>query len=406
MEINQATKAYVEAHKTENVQELALRGAKDPDIDLPTALRQIEGWQKAKAKLPSWATTEDIIYPPRLSMEQCSSEITAAYKQKIVEGYAGNLGTLVDLTGGFGVDCMMLGQLFEHVTYVEHSPILCDIARHNFTAIGMPQAEVVEADAVEYLRQMPHCDWIFIDPARRNENGQKVVSLADCEPNIHDILYPLLDKCDRMLIKLSPMHDIRKVVEDLSHHAIEVHVVSVDNECKELLVLADLRPHDEEVIVVTVNLSSNGAKPQQVTGLLQFAGHSPEHSASSIGKYLYEPNASLMKARIFKPMLNQWPAEKLHPATHLFTSDRLFRDFPGRSFEVEKAVPFSKEGIRQAVEGLKQANVKARNFGHMTTEALCKRIGLADGGNTYIFGVTVAGGQRMLIRCHKIGSKE
>ena len=216
--MNQATKDYIKKHAKEDVRQLALQGTKDPEVDLTFALEQIAGRQKAKTKLPSWAETEGIIYPPHLSMEQCSSEQTARYKASIV----GDRALVVDLTAGFGVDLAFISQGFKRAVHVERQPQLCAISSENYQLLGLNHIEVVCGDGIDYLHQLGHADLIFMDPARRDEHGGRTYGIADCTPNVLELRDELLEKADRVMLKLSPMLDWRKAVEDLGNVS-EVH---------------------------------------------------------------------------------------------------------------------------------------------------------------------------------------
>ena len=402
IEINETTRAFINAHREDDVNEMALRGSKNKDLNLPLALMQIEGWQKARKKLPSWSNNPNIIYPTRIALEQCSSEYTANYKQELMSEKGGVFDRMVDLTGGFGVDTVMLGQLFEQVIYVEEKDALCEIASRNFATIGMRHVRVLHGDSMQYFQSMEPCNLIYIDPSRRNDNGYKMVSIEDCEPNVRRILYPLLEKADTVMIKLSPMHDIIEAVRSLFGQVEEVHVISVDNECKELLLLASRMERKDYVKVVTVNISTKGLKTQVVSGILEDSFSRATHNiAMSLGKYMYEPNASLMKARLFKPMVNRWPVEKLHTFTHLFTSDQLYPDFPGLIYEVEHVDDFSREGVRRIMNGVEKAAVKARNF-YLDSKDLRERLRVKDGDETCIYGVTMGEDKKVLIRCKKV----
>jgi len=230
--MNQATIDFIHAHAEADVRQLALQGTKNPEVDLTFALEQIAGRQKAKTKLPTWATVDDIVYPPHLSMEQCSSEQTARYKASI----AGKGTLIVDLTAGFGVDMAFISQNYQKAVHVERQASLCAISSQNYQHLGLNHIEVVCADGVDYLHQLDHADLIFLDPARRDNHGARTYGIADCTPNILELRDELLRKADRVMLKLSPMLDWRKAVEDLGNVS-EVHIISVDNECKELLIV-------------------------------------------------------------------------------------------------------------------------------------------------------------------------
>ena len=302
--MNQATIDFIRNHADDDVRQLALRGTKNLEVDLPFALDQIAGRQTARRKLPSWAATEGIVYPPHLSMEQCSSEQTARYKADM----AGSGHRLVDLTGGFGVDFSVMARGFAEAVYVERQAPLCEIAAENFRLLGLHQAVVVCGDGTDYLQTMPPADLIYIDPARRDDHGGRTYGIADCTPNVLSIRDLLLEKAERVLIKLSPMLDWRKAVSDLgSQYVREVHIVSVANECKELLILL-------------------------------YWPHNPH--------YLYSPNASIMKAGCFAELATRFSLNQLAQNSHLFVSDKLVEDFPGRIFHVDAVTTMNKHDLR------------------------------------------------------------
>ncbi|MFZ2457269.1 MAG: SAM-dependent methyltransferase, partial [Bifidobacterium adolescentis] len=243
--LNDVTRAFAEAHRNEDVRDLALKTKRTADLDLPAALDQIAGWQIARNKLPQWAACADIVYPAHISMEQCSSQFTAQYKAEIARrllrslpqsaGQTANDVTMTDLTGGFGVDFSYLARGFGHATYVERQSHLCELAAHNMAALGLTQAQVVCGDGVEYLRAMEPAQLIYIDPARRDEHGARTYAIEDCTPDVLALRDLLLAKARYVMIKLSPMLDWRKAVDDFAGTVAEVHIVSTGNECKELL---------------------------------------------------------------------------------------------------------------------------------------------------------------------------
>lgn len=247
--LNDVTRAFAEAHRNEDVRDLALKTKRTADLDLPAALDQIAGWQIARNKLPQWAACADIVYPAHISMEQCSSQFTAQYKAEIARrllrslpqsaGQTANDATMTDLTGGFGVDFSYLAREFGHATYVERQSHLCELAAHNMAALGLTQAQVVCGDGVEYLRAMEPAQLIYIDPARRDEHGARTYAIEDCTPDVLALRDLLLAKARYVMIKLSPMLDWRKAVDDFAGTVAEVHIVSTGNECKELLLVLD-----------------------------------------------------------------------------------------------------------------------------------------------------------------------
>ena len=226
---------FIREHRKDNVRNLALQAHKYPTVDVPAAIIQIVGRQIAEEKIPAWAAREGILYPAHLSMEQCSSEVTANYKVKIVSdtGY-GSRKTFTDLTGGFGIDCAFLSACFQQSAYVERQETLCTIAAHNFSLLNLKQVMVCHEDSIRYLQMMKPVDWIFIDPARRDGHGGKTIAISECEPDVSALENLLLEKASHVLVKLSPMLDLTLALHDLKH-VQAAHVVSVNNECKELL---------------------------------------------------------------------------------------------------------------------------------------------------------------------------
>lgn len=231
MELNDETLRFIREHCKDDVRNLALQAPKYPGVDMPVALTQIAGRQAAAEKIPSWHEEEGILYPRHLSLEQCSSEATARYKASIIP--ESSSGTLTDLTGGFGIDCAFLSPKFHHVTYVERQEVLCEIASHNFPLLGLNHIRIENKDGIRHLQEMSSVDWIFIDPARRDGHGGKTVAIADCEPNVAELESLLLEKAQHVMVKLSPMLDLSLAIQDLKH-VQEAHIVSVNNECKEL----------------------------------------------------------------------------------------------------------------------------------------------------------------------------
>ena len=385
--MNQATKDYIKKHAEGDVRQLALQGTKDPEVDLTFALEQIAGRQKAKTKLPSWAETEGIIYPPHLSMEQCSSEQTARYKASIV----GDRALVVDLTAGFGVDLAFISQGFKRAIHVERQPQLCAISSENYQLLGLNHIEVVCGDGIDYLHQLGHADLIFMDPARRDEHGGRTYGIADCTPNVLELRDELLEKADRVMLKLSPMLDWRKAVEDLGNVS-EVHIVSVDNECKELLLI--MEKEEKPLKVICVN---NGS-------IFEVKGESQRGISYSEGerRYLFEPNASVMKAGCFDELQSRFPVVQLDKNSHLFVADKDIDDFPGRRFIIERTTSMNKRDLKAALEGISKANVTVRNFPISVAE-LRKRLKLKEGGEVFIFATTVEGNSHQLFICRKIG---
>ena len=385
IEVNQSTLDYIRQHADEDVRQLALRGHKCPDVDLQYALEQIAGRQKARTKLPSWAAIDGIVYPPHLSMEQCSSEVTARYKASI----AGKGALFVDLTAGFGVDMALISQGFQKAVHVERQPQLCAISSENFRLLGLNHIEVFCGDGVAYLHTMRHADLLFIDPARRDVHGGRTYDISDCTPNVLEILDEMLEKADRVMIKLSPMLDWRKAVADLGK-VNEVHIISVDNECKELLLILSKTMKPLRVFCV-----NNDECFEAVEGISSQPRPLPQDM-----RYLYEPNASVMKAGCFDLIEQRFGVVQLERNSHLFVSDKEILGFPGRQFLIEKRTTMNKRELKAALADVDQSNITVRNF-PMSVAELRKRLKLKEGGDVYIFATTISDEGHQLLVCRK-----
>lgn len=412
---------FIREHQHDDVRQLALQAARYPDIDMQQALQQIAGWQTACTKLPEWAATEGIIYPHRLSMEQCSSEATAKYKAKVLgdgcwmlvdSSHTNNNkpptpitqhplpSTVIDLTGGFGVDFSYMARGFKKAVYVERQPHLCEAARHNFQLLGLENTEVVCDDGAEYLKNLPSpfhppsTLTIYLDPARRDENGKKTYAISDCTPDVVALKDLLLEKAGRVMIKLSPMLDWHKAVDDLGE-VVEVHIVSVDNECKELLLALAKNP-SAPLRVVCANIRHDAE-----TELFEFTP-TPNSPATPFSPslrerdFLYEPNASIMKAGCFAEVAARFGVQPTGSNSHLFISPQFIPDFPGRKFQIEQVTSMNKKELKRAIGGLTKANITVRNF-PLSVAELRKRLKLADGGDTYIFATTLGEKDHVLL---------
>lgn len=434
--MNDETREFVAMHRNEDVRELALKAKRVEGLDLPLALDQIAGWQIARKKLPQWASCEGIVYPPHISMEQCSSQFTAQYKSEIAQTLLASAATvrarvsdsaesdmqtaknvfqlsdspesdtlvakraMVDLTGGFGVDFSYLARGFSQATYVERQRHLCDLAEHNMAALGLDQARIVCDDGVEYLRQMGPVDFIYLDPARRDEHGSRTYAIEDCTPNVFELRDLLLAKSQYTLVKLSPMLDWRKAVADFDGAVREVHIVATGNECKELLLVLGQQVHEEpsapRVFCVNDNQRIDYDSAAYTQGLRIGGKPLPETK-----NYLYEPNASIMKAGCFDLVEERFGVTQVGPSSHLFVSATPVADFPGRGFAIEAIGGMNKKDIKRLLNGTKQANIAVRNF-PLTAPQLRKKLKLADGGPVYLFGTTMQGCDHVLLRTSKI----
>lgn len=396
--MNTETQRFIEEHQSDNPHTLALQVKRYPQVDIPLAITQIAGKQIALKKAPTWAACPDIHYPPHLSMEQCSSEQTAHYKTTIIQKSNTPRHSLVDLTGGFGIDCACLATLFQQATYVEQQENLCRLASHNFPRLGLTHIAVLHHDATTYLQQMEVVDWIFIDPARRNNHGGKTVAISDCEPDVSSLEELLLQKAQRVLVKLSPMLDLSLALNELKH-VQEVHIVSSGGECKELLLILGNEPIDE-IPIHCINLLSE-KEMQHFTFTRQQEQNATCEYTDSLDDYLYEPNASLLKAGAFRSLAHQYQLKKLHPNSHLYTSPHLITDFPGRKFHITRHGGFGKKELKELMAGIKKANLTIRNFPASVAE-LRKRLKIEEGGEIYLFATTMASNNKRLICCKRI----
>ena len=476
------TAEFIQEYREKDTRQLALRSARFPDVDMPYALDQIKGWQTARRKLPTWAACDGIVYPPHLSMEQCSSEPTAQYKLNLAmewscriessefrvesserevesselrvensEGEVNNFSSgqpatlnsqlstlnchasrMTDLTGGFGVDFSFTSCAFASATYVERNAQLCHMVEHNLPLLGIDNAKVVCADAVDYLSTLDMQTMIFLDPARRDQHGAKTVMLADCTPDVVQLLPQLLKKSRFTMLKLSPMLDWHKAVEDLQGTVREVHIVSVGGECKELLLVLS-EEIESELKVFCADLEaggsslSGGSSGSSSSSCSSFSSEpsSPSHpstpslSASLFvyapgsscpapnsklktqnSKFLHEPNASIMKAGCFDELAAAYGVSPVSRNSHLFLSAEPVDGFPGRSFSIERVTTLNKRELRQALAGIEKANIATRNF-PLSVAELRKRLKLKDGGDVYIFATTTAEDEHLLLISHK-----
>ena len=450
--MNQATQDFIRQHQDDDVRQLAFLGSKYPDVDMPFALDQIRGRKMARVKLPRWASLEGIIYPPHISMEQCSSESTALYKAELAARLLGlpasSSGTemkteneieFVDLTGGFGVDFSYIAaRLGMKSMYVERQAHLCEAAKENFERLGLKNAIVKNVDGIEVLHSfLPKKDdaasaddslgitydqplsllktklglkLIFIDPARRDDAGNKVVSLKDCTPDVTVLQEEMLSKADYVIIKLSPMLDWHRAISELSH-VREVHIISVNNECKELLLVLSARnmgdmeassadgevKHAGNLRIYCVNNAQSFVCDEldMETSPVKIAPSTLEEM-----QYLYEPNASLMKAGCFGVLSDRYDARMLSKNSHLFVSQAPIEAFPGRSFRIIAVSSFNKKELKRYLSGITKANIATRNF-PLSVAELRKRLKLKDGGETYIFATTLSDESHVLVITEK-----
>lgn len=397
MNLSEETLRFIRLHRRDDVRTLALQAAKYPDVDMAEAVVQIAGIQIAEKKIPQWAQTESILYPKHLSMEQCSSEVTARYKASLVEG-----DSFADLTAGFGVDCSFIARRFRRADYVERQGTLCRLAAHNFPLLGLSHINVHCADALTYLQAMAPVDCLFLDPARRDSHGGKTVAISDCEPDVSRLEPLLVEKGRTVMIKLSPMLDIAAVLRDL-RCVREIHIISVNNECKELVVIlrrdSDVSESIGKEIIISCEQLVNNSPSQHFDFTYAEEREAVCPIADKVGAYLYEPGAALLKAGAYRLLAARYGVSKLHLNSHLYTSDEPVA-FPGRAFKVMAVSGFGKKDLKALLSGVEKANLTVRNFPSSVAE-LRKKLKLKEGGDTYLFATTLASGEKVLIKCRK-----
>lgn len=415
--INAETRRFIAANRQADVRQLALRGTREPEVDLPMALQQIQGYQTALRKLPLWAATEGILFPVHLSMEQCSSEQAARYKLQVVrrllasvekgevESGKGEVGrekahfpltsqfsTFYDFTGGFGVDFTMLCDAFDEATFVERDAQLFAVSSHNLEVFGKKVNKIC-ADGTDVLHTIDHATMIFLDPARRDHHGARTYGLADCTPDVLQLRDELLRRARYVLLKLSPMLDWRKAVSDLGASVVrEVHAVSVGGECKELLLV--LSQEGEGLRLFAEN--------DGLTVELQQLGEGIGEAQPQAGQWLYEPNASVMKLGGFAQLEQSYGVSQVAVGSHLFVGSSYISDFPGRAFRIKGLTTLAKGDLRATLGSVRQANITVRNF-PLTVAELRRKLKIGEGGNLYLFATTLAHGKRVLILTEKAG---
>ena len=385
------TNNFIQQHINKSLAEIALLLSKKPELDATFILNQINGIQKAKNKLPEFYKNQHFIYPSKLAMEQCSSEATAILKSTLIKGK-----NMIDLTGGFGVDAYYFSKKIIDIVYVEQNKELVEIAQKNFKALGVKNITTINASAEDYLKNNTlKFDFIYLDPSRRNEN-KKVFKLNECTPNTIELAPELFKQTNKILIKTAPLLDIKQTIKDLKF-VTAIWVISVANDCKEVLYLLE---NNKEVVaqIHCVNLSN----PNQY---FDFTFEQEQNTKSTFAlpeKFLYEPNASILKAGAFNVVGKRFKLKKIAPNSHLYTSQQLITNFPGRVFEIKNVVNFQSKSFSKL--GLKKANVSCRNFKE-TVEQVKKKLKVIDGGEYYIFATTDLNGKLILVNCVKKQNK-
>lgn len=403
------TSEFIQQYRNDDVRQLAFLASKYPEVDAVFALDQIRGWQIAQTKLPRWAMVDGLQYPPHLSMEQCSSEPTADYKAAVAHRLASeSLRTnekalFVDITGGFGVDFSYIASALDiKAVYVERNEVLCNLARHNFPLLGLDKAEVVCGDGEEYAKKLEKATMVYIDPARRDEHGARTYGIEDCTPNILELLPMLMQKTDYVVVKLSPMLDWHSAVAavdgclDGSSCVTEVHIVSLANECKELLMVVAHGKQKLKVVCINGNQQFAYCPDDGVAPV----SYSDSEADAIVDSYIFEPNASIMKAGCFQALAAKYGVCGVGRNSHLFVSTEDVAEFPGRRFVVEAMTTMNKKELKRTLANITKANITTRNF-PLSVAELRKRLKLKDGGDVYLFATTLADDSHVILVCKK-----
>ncbi len=387
--LNPEIQKFITSNLDANSTQLALQKNPFPNIDWKQIIIQIVGKQKAKDKLPSWYLAENILYPSKISLEQTSSEKTANYKASLVSGKH-----LIDLTGGFGVDDFYFSKKVKQITHCEINEKLSQIVAHNFSQLNVTNCDFMLGDSTPILKDLnQEFDWIYIDPSRRNDAKGKVFMLKDCAPNVPELMDYYFNYSDNIMVKTAPILDITAGLSELKN-VKEIHIVAVDNEVKELLWIIE-KNYRNEITLKAINLLKNSTDIFETT----FPEKESLVTFSLPKKYLYEPNSAIMKSGAFNTVASHYSLDKLHPNSHLYTSDILIA-FPGRIFEIEKAIPYHKTEMKTLLMD-KKANVTIRNFSE-TVENIRKKWKIKEGGNLYSFFTTDENDDKIVLLCSKL----
>ena len=394
MQLDERLKDFIASNINEDTSRLLLSRERHEDIDIKKAVEQIECRRAIKDKLPDWYECHSLVFPSKLAAEQCSSIHTARYKQRLVEASE----SLIDLTGGLGVDASHFANKCSKVIYIEREAHYCQCAKHNFCELGLTNIEVINTDAVEFIKTAS-ADTIYLDPARRKEaQGKRFYAIEDCQPDLATIWQELKIKASRsVIVKLSPMLDIKQALSILPF-VEEIHILSVKNDCKEILFITKRdTPKDYSPKIICIDLSPDTEKKFEFN--FQTEQEATTEIASDVGEYLYEPNVSIMKGGAYKSVAQVFGLKKLDRHTHLYTSSIFAEDFPGRCFRVQKHYSFDKNTQRFLTKSIDQANISIRNF-PISVDEIRRKFRIAEGGDLYMFFTTM-NGKKVVIECIK-----
>lgn len=378
---------YINSHLNDDITKLLLKGKQVNGVDIKTIVEQIEAKRKSKSKLPTWFNSKNIYFPNKLNIEQTSSEITAKYKSELISGKL-----IIDITGGFGIDCHYFSKQFSKVIHCEINRELSQIVAHNSNVLHTNNIDFVSVDGIEFLKNNnENFDWIYIDPSRRHNKKGKVFFLEDCLPNVPDNLDFLFSKAEQIMIKTSPLLDVSIGLRELKH-VKSIHIVSVKNEVKELLWILK-KDYSGSIKIHTVDIT-NDKKETFTFNLENEQSATPTYSEPL--SFLYEPNVAIYKSGAFKLISSKLEVHKLHSNSHLYTSEDLIT-FPGRHFKIDKVIPYNKQRLKKEIT---KANITTRNFPE-TVQNIRKKLGIKEGGNTYLFFTTNLLNEKIVLLCSK-----
>ncbi|WP_338734002.1 class I SAM-dependent methyltransferase [Mangrovimonas cancribranchiae] len=386
--LNTTVQEFINTHLNTNTTNLVLKGSPFKNIDIKDLIEQIEAKKRCKKKLPTWYNADHIIYPNKLNIEQTSSEITAKYKAELISGES-----LIDVTGGFGVDDYYFSKHVNHVTHCEINNTLSNIVSHNFNTLKANRIKTITGDGLAYLKNSKNTyDWIYIDPSRRHDTKGKVFFLNDCLPNVPQHLNLLFNHTNKIMIKTSPLLDLSVGVSELNH-VKSIHIIAVNNEVKELLWFLE-KEYNQGISIKTINLTKTKRE------LFDFKWQDESKVQPSYSKplnYIYEPNSAILKSGAFKLVSQKLNIFKLQKHSHLYTSNSLI-DFPGRSFKIRATLPYNKKALKK--ENITKANIATRNFPE-SVQQIRKKFNIKDGGELYLFFTTNINNERIVVICEK-----
>jgi len=386
--LNTEVQQFIHSNLTSDITKLILKGSPFSTVTIQEIAEQIAAKNKCKTKLPSWFTSENIYYPSKLNIEQTSSEITANYKSNLISG-----NSLIDITGGFGVDTFYFSKKIKSVTHCEINNDLSEIVSHNLVQFNIPTITTKIGDGIDFLKNnATKYDWIYTDPSRRNDAKEKVFLLKDCLPNIPKNLNLLFDRTTNILLKVSPILDIKSAIQELKF-VKEIHVIAIENEVKELLFLLK-KNYTQPIQIKTCNILKKSHQKFDF-----YLNDKPKATYAEPKHYLYEPNAAILKAGAFQQLSAQLSLEKLHQHSHLYTSTKLV-DFPGRRFKIIHRISYDKKLLKKLIPS-KKANITIRNFPE-TVAQIRKKTGIKDGGNQYLFFTTEINKKHLVLICEKV----